>query len=205
MGIRFACHVCAKPLNIKQELAGKRGVCPECGSRFRIPNQDAETSTPIVEKTRPPTRPSEPAISLIQDDPDAVWYVRPPSGGQYGPATGEMLRQWVDQGRVAASSLLWRDGWPQWRPAAEALAEIAEKLPGAGTPESAPFAASKASSAKPSDRETSAQGPPEVAGQSSVGGTRRARSMTRTFWIGTLFAISLALIGVLAFLISQPS
>ncbi len=47
MGIRFACHVCDKQLNIKQELAGRRGVCPACSSRFRIPLEDAERSTPI--------------------------------------------------------------------------------------------------------------------------------------------------------------
>ncbi|MEL7264252.1 MAG: hypothetical protein AAFP69_05500 [Planctomycetota bacterium] len=44
MGVRFACHVCGKRLNIKTELAGRRGKCPACGQRFRIPTSDQELS-----------------------------------------------------------------------------------------------------------------------------------------------------------------
>ena len=47
MGIRFACHVCGKQLNIKRDLAGKRGVCPKCQSRFRIPLENTVQSTPV--------------------------------------------------------------------------------------------------------------------------------------------------------------
>lgn len=36
MGIRFACPN-GHPLHVKVELAGKRGVCPECQVRFTIP------------------------------------------------------------------------------------------------------------------------------------------------------------------------
>ena len=39
-----------------------------------------------------------------------------------------MLTQWIDEGRVASSALLWRDGWPQWRSAAEALPEFQSHL-----------------------------------------------------------------------------
>ena len=38
MGIRFACHVCGKHLNIKRDLAGRRGVCPTLLGQ--IPNSD---------------------------------------------------------------------------------------------------------------------------------------------------------------------
>jgi hypothetical protein len=51
----------------------------------------------------------------ISEAPHAVWYVRPTSGGQYGPATGDIMRQWLDQGRLASDSLVWREGWPDWR------------------------------------------------------------------------------------------
>jgi hypothetical protein len=37
MGIRFACPNGHK-LNVKEELAGKRAVCPDCGARFVIPS-----------------------------------------------------------------------------------------------------------------------------------------------------------------------
>ncbi len=156
MGIRFACHACEQHLNIKRELAGRRGVCPSCGVRFRIPLEDTNRSTPlddqssssvigVVDQAEPPDSPGpvrppssaerNAATTTILDldqEQDGTWYVRPPSGGQYGPATTLLLKQWIDEGRVAATALLWRDGWPQWRDASEALPELIAKLPGNG-------------------------------------------------------------------------
>ncbi|NND96355.1 MAG: DUF4339 domain-containing protein [Pirellulaceae bacterium] len=182
MGIRFACHVCGKHLNIKQELAGRRGICPSCSSRFRIPKEDAEQSTPIEEPKRVavmadatvqsdqsvdgyanansnqianresatvssdannvgssgiqegsavPTVGGMSTLDFLTHDSDATWYVRPPTGGQYGPANGDILRSWISEGRVAATALLWRDGWPQWRTASDALPELSNRLPDA--------------------------------------------------------------------------
>jgi hypothetical protein len=45
MGIRFNCPNGHK-LNVKEFLAGKRGVCPQCGAKFIIPEQ-AETPQPV--------------------------------------------------------------------------------------------------------------------------------------------------------------
>lgn len=161
MGIRFACHVCAKKLNIKTELAGKRGVCPACSTRFRIPLEDTDRSTPLddpdpsdqlsadqTEETLADREDPSPSLGqssaaessaaessasktdageagdLLSEDPEVSWYVRPPSGGQYGPATGDILRTWISEGRVAASALLWREGWPQWRVANEVFPSL---------------------------------------------------------------------------------
>ena len=60
------------------------------------------------------------------DEPDAQWYVRPPAGGQYGPASGAVLRTWIAENRITGSTLIWRDGWSQWRSARETLPELAE-------------------------------------------------------------------------------
>ena len=180
MGIRFACHACGKHLNIKADLAGKRGICPACKCRFRIPTEDTQRSSPIEEPRRmaTPTTPtvnpavasatSEPgheepdhqetvqetkqaavqqqpadtaiaaagqmsALDLLTSDPSATWYVRPPTGGQYGPANGEILRQWIGEGRVAPAALIWRDGWPSWREASEAMPELNTSSPNASS------------------------------------------------------------------------
>ena len=37
MGIKFRCRECDKKLHVKTFLAGKRGVCPRCGAKIRIP------------------------------------------------------------------------------------------------------------------------------------------------------------------------
>lgn len=54
---------------------------------------------------------------LLSEAPDACWYVRPPTGGQYGPAKSDVMRQWIDEGRVTPDSLVWREGWSDWQSA----------------------------------------------------------------------------------------
>ncbi|TWT97291.1 DUF4339 domain-containing protein [Neorhodopirellula pilleata] len=190
MGVRFACHACGKRLNIKTELAGRRGICPACSVRFRIPAYDSDTSTPVeaddqdssigsqsapstvaessggVAVRTPQTRtkvarqssattesqvmsgqvsginghavgvhsaaPSKPQSlgasgppwQHLLGDATATWYVRPPSGGQYGPADGPTMGQWIQEGRVAELAMVWRDGWTDWRVAKEAIPGI---------------------------------------------------------------------------------
>jgi hypothetical protein len=58
------------------------------------------------------------AVDPIAEAPLATWYVRPTAGGQFGPAPGHLMRQWVAEGRVGADALVWREGWPEWRRAA---------------------------------------------------------------------------------------
>ncbi len=150
MGVRFACHECGRRLNVKSELAGRRGICPACSVRFRIPAHDTKTSTPIDASERPDADDSSVATAKSTDattetpqasqrprtgaggqqsNLDAVlggtsvtWYVRPSSGGQFGPADGPTLAQWISEGRVADTAMLWRDGWPEWRIARSVLA-----------------------------------------------------------------------------------
>ena len=72
----------------------------------------------------------ESAADPIDEAPNAIWYVRPPSGGQFGPADGEVMRRWVTEGRVSSDSLIWREGWDDWQ-----LAEpLFPSLSGAPTP-----------------------------------------------------------------------
>ena len=153
MGIKFRCPECDKKLHVKAFLAGKRGICPHCGGKVRIPLAStspggrAPTETRSASKSRsaavkpaapdaavavqqgttpnvmtPPAKESdaaraEPAADPIGESPDAVWYVRPPSGGQYGPAGAALMRRWLDEGRIAPEALVWREGWPDWQPA----------------------------------------------------------------------------------------
>ncbi|TWT92745.1 DUF4339 domain-containing protein [Stieleria varia] len=230
MGIHFACHACGKALNIKQELAGKRGICPACRVRFRIPLRDAATSQPAdpsdhgtgdVTSRQPASKQSQTetsstqrasshpisSLELLSGDPTANWYVRPPSGGQYGPATGDVLQQWIDEGRVATKSLLWRDGWPQWREASEVLPELAQALPSAGETfgyEDTPF--SRRSSSRPQKKvtENPLNRPIEdesqvqrLSGANDLGKTRRERTAKRGMMIAGLASVAIVLLVVL--------
>ncbi len=222
MGIKFRCPNGHK-LNVKSFLAGKRGVCPDCGTTFRIPEEPGgsdilamplaskggngalaePTSAPVPSAapigvavvtspvaaspvvttsvapapvavptgapvatgiplpanpatmptnvaapgvlpaaaypaavpTGQPMRPSMPAgmpvaaTSVagdpIAEAPAAIWYVRPPSGGQYGPARGDIMRKWIAEGRVSGDSLVWREGWTDWRNAGQLFPSLA--------------------------------------------------------------------------------
>jgi hypothetical protein len=91
----------------------------------------------------------------IAEDPDAVWYVRPQSGGQFGPASGETMRSWVSEGRVAADSLVWRAGWPDWQTAESTFPHLATKT------------APSATTSKPS-MPSAAPTPPQIVASSPV-------------------------------------
>ena len=58
---------------------------------------------------------------------------------QFGPISLEQLLEWINQGRVGANDLVWRQGMAQWQPAGrvpELASQLrqAQPLGGAGTP-----------------------------------------------------------------------
>ncbi|MGQ9761860.1 MAG: GYF domain-containing protein [Thermogutta sp.] len=57
----------------------------------------------------------EQTVSDPLAEKDVVWYVRPPAGGQYGPAAPEVVRTWFAEGRVTPDSYVWREGWRDWK------------------------------------------------------------------------------------------
>ena len=173
MGIKFRCHGCDKKLHVKAFLAGKRGVCPHCGARVRIPLADevdegapgasehrrrsghqgggrrgkaagvrkVSARTVVDAADSPREKGSFAPSSAAADEPDpiaeapeAVWYVRPPTGGQYGPADGDIMRRWLDEGRVSPDSLVWREGWDDWKTGDAAFPSLRRVLPQSDVP-----------------------------------------------------------------------
>ncbi len=64
-----------------------------------------------------PSSPSPSTSDPFGESPNATWYVSPPSGGQFGPATNEVMRTWLAEGRIPPESMVWRDGWTDWKTA----------------------------------------------------------------------------------------
>ncbi|MEK6238612.1 MAG: DUF4339 domain-containing protein, partial [Planctomycetales bacterium] len=188
MGIKFFCPNGHK-LNVKDYLAGKKGICPNCNSKFLIPEastkskveplseiprgdtvrgQSAPTVSaapgvmmpptampqragempiqplqqpgapnaevpmqPVIEQAgAPPSAAAIPVTPVVPSpgslpDPlantpaDAVWYIRLPSGDQYGPANTDEMKGWLDENRVTADALVWCESWPEWKRADE--------------------------------------------------------------------------------------
>jgi GYF domain 2 len=136
MGIRFFCPNGHK-LNVKDFQAGRTGFCPLCGVKMEIPLESTRPSSKqrqllqqggnvahalaskrIARRDRP-----------LRGDPlaeagDVVWYVHPPSGGQFGPAATDVMRVWIAEGRVGTDCLVWREGWRDWQMAGRVFPQL---------------------------------------------------------------------------------
>jgi len=98
---------------------------------FSLPQQQP-VPQPFAAASAPPMPPQAPAgpADPLSEAPDAVWYVRPAAGGQYGPATANVMRSWLTEGRIAADSMVWREGWRDWKDAASTFPQLGgEALP----------------------------------------------------------------------------
>lgn len=92
---------------------------------YPVPNGPAPTARmPQPPPAPPPIGGTAAANDPIAENPLATWFVRPPSGGQFGPARGEVMRKWLTEGRVTTDSLVWREGWADWLPATEVFPQL---------------------------------------------------------------------------------
>lgn len=92
------------------------------------PALQSDVQAPSPSQAPPPAPPRDEASDPLAEAGNVVWYVRPPSGGQFGPATGDVMRTWISEGRVSADSLVWREGWRDWQEAGKVFAQMgAEK------------------------------------------------------------------------------
>ncbi len=102
---------------------------PAEGASFTSARQDREIelSAPLerpVVIPEPAPAASAPKTDPFAEAPKALWYVRPAAGGQYGPATAEIMKTWLDEGRVSDDSMVWREGWDNWKNAADVFEQI---------------------------------------------------------------------------------
>lgn len=94
----------------------------------------------------------------LGDSGDKVWYVRPPLGGQYGPAVADVMRVWIAEGRISADTFVWREDWSEWRTAGRVFPHLSATLEAFDAaaawsepilaPGSSPFSTSRAPSPK---------------------------------------------------------
>ena len=133
MGIRFSCPNGHK-LHVKNFLAGKRGVCPECGVTVDIPAVGIHRQPPGPAAATQSVNPTTVAASTFTTPPEdgAEWFVRSPSGEQFGPAAESVFREWIEQGRVTENCLVLKEGWRDWR-AASTISPTLGFVPGPKT------------------------------------------------------------------------
>lgn len=151
-GKRAICPKCGARVVVPAESSMVAASEPEAAGDESLPEQSMEiplagalfdaiqaerstASTPAPQSAAAPPPPGPP-LHAIDEAPGAVWYVRPSGGGQFGPASGEIMRNWLDEGRVGATAMVWRAGWSEWRSAADVFPHLGGSLP----PESRPAA-----------------------------------------------------------------
>ena len=123
----------------------------------------------------------------IAEAPDAVWYVRPPSGGQYGPARGDVMRRWVDEGRVSANSMVWREGWADWQTAGPVFPAL-----GGSKPSAESFAVGKPADPAPSFLAASdVDSGKAPAATEMLAGANRKKSLAPLIVLGLLIVVLL--------------
>ncbi len=124
----------------------------------------------------------------LAEDPNAVWYVRLANGGQYGPAGADVMRSWLDEGRVAPDALVWREGWRDWQEASSVFPQL-----GAGQDDTALAGIG----ATPGE-------PPGRTGRSRVRSRRRNDNLRAALIVVLLLAV-IVLFGVFIWVLNQDS
>jgi GYF domain 2 len=123
-------------------------------------------------------------LDPLSEAPDVVWYLRPPSGGQYGPATQQVMRVWLAEGRVTPDCEVWREGWRDWRVAADVFPESA--FPQLRPPDAIPGL--DAILTEPVGKSS---------GQAGYGPARRASLFGQILIIVSLFAVGAGILAVI--------
>jgi hypothetical protein len=149
MGIRFFCPNGHK-LNVKEFQAGWQGLCPACNAKLLVPLESTRLSSKLGRRTTqegasvdlnvnatppPPVLPASAPAAVadpLAEGKEIVWYVRPPSGGQFGLATPHIMREWLAEGRIGSESLVWREGWRDWKTAVDVFPQFASSPPVVG-------------------------------------------------------------------------
>ena len=111
-----------------------------------VPRRRPDVHTTSKADAKASSKPSvaSPTVpSVFAEGINAKWFVRPPSGGQFGPAESELLLTWIAESRVPADSFLWREGMAEWQTAKELMPESFEDVNQIITSDLAPLPSQK--------------------------------------------------------------
>jgi phage FluMu protein Com len=109
MSIEIPCTNCSKTLRIPESAAGKKARCPECGGITSVPAMQIPST----------------ASSGHSSTWEETWYVRMPSGDEFGPVSRNEINRWMNEGRLSVECLLRKGENAKWQPASETFPTLA--------------------------------------------------------------------------------
>lgn len=110
MADTLQCPGCATRYQYDPALNGRAIRCRLCATVFRV-----QPPLPEVFKEGPPPA----AGALVQR-----YYLRFPSGRQFGPVVHAMIEEWVQEGRADGESLVCAEGSSEWLPLGDVFPEL---------------------------------------------------------------------------------
>ena len=198
----------AKAASRRNAAASRSAVTADSPTADSPTADSAAPDLPAVPPESPPLQPVLP--NALQVASDGKWYVRPPSGGQYGPAASATMWHWLTENRVGRDALVWTEGWPEWVIAEAAFEDYftaAPALPADIPPAPVP-AAGKSNKQRVAPGQTAAA--PAAPTEPLLGDRNRAerkqkRRRNYTLMIVGLSVVMLVLIATLIFVLGSQS
>jgi hypothetical protein len=117
------------------EAAAPLAADPEPTTPVATSAAAAAASAPTMFAADPVATPAQAPADPLAAAGNVVWYVRPPSGGQFGPASTDVMRIWLTEGRVSTDTLVWREGWRDWQVAGDVFPQLSAAMTSSAMPE----------------------------------------------------------------------
>lgn len=150
MGIEAFCPN-GHRINVKQSLAGRKGLCPTCGAKFRIPAAEGGAASTVpdlptarlldvapdvvatlpralpcaaAEAVAPPAAQQPKLHPVVAERPELRWCIAFPGGEPTEPLAAESMQAWLESGKAEGTEVVWRSDWPGWRTARDVFPDV---------------------------------------------------------------------------------
>lgn len=88
--------------------------------RFRVPDNEENRENFVLDKPTQNLGAGDP----ILDAPNLIWYYRNKEQGEKGPLKSKAMVAELKQGKISQQTLVWREDWEAWLPAAKVFPQL---------------------------------------------------------------------------------
>jgi len=142
--MKVECQQCGSAFAVADAKVAGRSLklrCKKCGGAIPVDGTSLAVGTAPVSQQTPTLVPAAPTDDSI-DQAEPVWHIAVDDATQ-GPYTLEELATYYAEGSVEATTMVFCDGWHDWRPAGE-VAQLQQLVRQLAPPRSVPPAPPKA-------------------------------------------------------------